>query len=75
MVRLDVAKIVMVTISGHLCECIVSGCNMPKFSIWILKDYGTNKWTLKHTVNIWRCLQRLRFNLVTWVWSQATQWL
>jgi hypothetical protein len=75
MVRLDVAKIVMVTILGHLCECIVSGCYMSKFSIWILKDYGTNKWILKHTVSIRRCLQRLRFNLVTWVWSQATQWL
>jgi hypothetical protein len=24
---------------------------MPKLNIWILKDYGTNKWTLKHTVS------------------------
>ena len=28
---------------GHLCECIVSGRNMSKLSIWILEDYGTNK--------------------------------
>ena len=25
---------------------------MFKLSIWILEDYGTNKWTLKHTINI-----------------------
>jgi hypothetical protein len=25
---------------------------MSKLSIWILKDYGTNKWALKHTVSI-----------------------
>ena len=37
---------------GHLCVCIVCGHNMSKLSIWILEDYGTNKWTLKHTVSI-----------------------
>ena len=25
---------------------------MSKLSIWILEDFGTNKWTLKHTVSI-----------------------
>ena len=25
---------------------------MSKLSIWILEDYGTNKWTLKHIVSI-----------------------
>ena len=25
---------------------------MSKLSIWILEDYGTNKWTLKHTISI-----------------------
>jgi hypothetical protein len=58
---------------GHLCECIVSGRNMSKLSIWILEDYGTNKWTLKHTFSILRCLQTLRFNLVTWILSGATE--
>ena len=24
---------------------------MFKLSIWILEDYGTNKWTLKHTIS------------------------
>ena len=36
---------------GHLCVCTVHGRNMSKLSIWILEDYGTNKWTLKHTVS------------------------
>ena len=36
---------------GHLCVCNVAGPNDPKLSIWILEDYGTNKWTLKHTVS------------------------
>ena len=25
---------------------------MFKLSIWILEDYGTNKWTLKHTTSM-----------------------
>ena len=25
---------------------------MSKLLVWILEDYGTNKWTLKHTINI-----------------------
>ena len=24
---------------------------MPKLNIWILEDYDTNKWTLKHTIS------------------------
>ena len=36
---------------GHLCVCAVRGCDMPKLNIWILEDYGTNKWTLKHTIS------------------------
>jgi hypothetical protein len=37
---------------GYLCVCTVHGRNMSKLSIWILEDYGTNKWTLKYTVII-----------------------
>ena len=35
---------------GHLCLCTVAGPNDSKLSIWITEDYGTNNWTLKHTV-------------------------
>ena len=36
---------------GHLCICTVASPNDSKLSICILKDYGTNNWILKHTVN------------------------
>jgi hypothetical protein len=35
---------------GHLCVCTIDGPNDSKLSIWILEDYGTNNWTLKHTI-------------------------
>jgi len=35
---------------GHLCVCTVDGPNDSKLSIWILEDYGTDNWTLKHTI-------------------------
>ena len=35
---------------GHLCVCTVGGPNDSKLLIWILEDYGTDNWTLKHTV-------------------------
>jgi hypothetical protein len=35
---------------GHLCVCTIDGPNDSKFSIWILEDYGTDNWILKHTV-------------------------
>ena len=34
-----------------MCLRIADIFNMSEFSIWILEDYGTSKWTLKHTVN------------------------
>ena len=36
---------------GQLCLCIADIFNMSNLSIQILEDYGTSKWTLKHTVN------------------------
>jgi hypothetical protein len=36
---------------GQLCVCIADIFNRSDLSIWILEDYGTSKWTLKHTVN------------------------
>ena len=35
---------------GQLCLCTTDTLNRYELSIWILKDYGTNKWTLKHKV-------------------------
>jgi hypothetical protein len=36
---------------GQLCLCIADIFNRSDLSIWILEDYGTSKWTLKHMVN------------------------
>jgi hypothetical protein len=35
-----------------LCLCTADTLNRYEFSIWILEDYGTSKWTLKHKVTM-----------------------
>jgi hypothetical protein len=35
---------------GQLCFCTVDTLNRYELSIWILKDYDTSTWTLKHKV-------------------------
>ena len=35
---------------GQLCLCTAGTLNRYELSIWILEDYGTSKWTLKHKV-------------------------
>jgi hypothetical protein len=54
---------------GHLCVCAVAGPNDSKLSIWILEDYGTNNWTLKHTVSMRILFGRIniRFGFMDWV--------
>ena len=54
---------------GHLCQCTVGGHNMSKLSIWILEDYGTDNWTLKHTVTMWILFGRIniRFGFLDFV--------
>ena len=37
---------------GYLCVCTGQGRKMCKLSIWILEDYGTTNWTLKHTISV-----------------------
>ena len=33
-----------------MCLCTTDTLNRYELSIWILEDYGTSKWTLKHKV-------------------------
>jgi hypothetical protein len=35
---------------GQLCLCTANIYTMTQLLIWILEDYGTSRWTLKHTV-------------------------
>ena len=37
---------------GNLCVCTLAGSNDSKLSIWILEDYGTDNWTLKHMITM-----------------------
>ena len=47
----------------------VDGPNDSKLSIWILEDYGTNNWTLKHTISTRILFGRIniRFGFMNWV--------
>jgi hypothetical protein len=36
---------------GHLCVCCANFHNMSWLLVWILEDYGTDKWRLKHIVD------------------------
>ena len=35
----------------HLCLCCADFYNMSQLLVWILEDYGTTKWRLKHVVS------------------------
>jgi hypothetical protein len=48
--RLDGLHHSMHQVQGHLCVCTIDGPNDSKLSIWILEDYDTDNWTLKHMV-------------------------
>jgi hypothetical protein len=37
---------------GQLCLCTADIYTMTQLLIWIPKDYGSNRWTLKHTVTM-----------------------
>jgi hypothetical protein len=37
---------------GQLCLCTADIYTITQLSIWILEDYGSNRWTLKHTVTM-----------------------
>ncbi|XP_037479116.1 F-box protein At5g07610-like [Triticum dicoccoides] len=37
---------------GRLYAWQVDYCDDSELDIWVLEDYGTGKWTLKHTVNV-----------------------
>jgi hypothetical protein len=37
---------------GHLCVCCADFCNRSWLLVWILEDYGTDNWILKHVVDM-----------------------
>ena len=53
----------------HLCVCTVggvSGHNMSQLSVWILEDYASDKWTLKHTISTLKVFRKtsIKFGFV-----------
>ena len=39
-------------VQGQLCVCIASMFRKYQLSFWVLEDYDTDNWTLKHTVTM-----------------------
>ena len=37
---------------GHLCVCCADFRNRSWLLVWILEDYGTDNWILKHVVDM-----------------------
>ena len=48
--------------------CTSNSRNSSELSIWILEDYGTDEWTLKHTVNTLNVFGKtnIQFGYVEW---------
>jgi hypothetical protein len=47
----DGAKLSIHQAQGHLCVCSADFRNRFWLLVWILEDYGTNNWRLKHVVD------------------------
>jgi hypothetical protein len=58
---------------GQLCVCCVDFCNRSWLLVWILEDYGTNNWILKHVVDTWILKLILSFVIRSTEWLQFTQ--
>jgi hypothetical protein len=48
----DGAEIFIHQAQGHLCVCSADFRNRSRLLVWILEDYGTDNWSLKHVVDI-----------------------
>jgi hypothetical protein len=44
---------------GHLCMCCADFRNSSWLLVWILEDYGTDNWNLKHVVDIDKLFGRM----------------
>ena len=48
---------------GHLCVCCADFCNRSWLLVWILEDYGTDNWTLKHVVDMEELFGRMNIKV------------
>jgi hypothetical protein len=56
---------------GQLCLCTANTLNRYELSIWILEDYGTSKWTLKHKVTTLELIEKKNIGIGTEVCDLA----
>ena len=56
---------------GQLCLCIDDTLNVYELLIWILEDYGTSKWTLKHKVTMLKLFGKKNIEIGTEVCDVA----
>jgi hypothetical protein len=54
-----------------LCLCTADTLNGYELSIWILEDYGTSKWTLKHKVTTLKLFGKKNIEIGTEVCDTA----
>ena len=52
----DASVVVIHQAQGHLCVCCADFHNWSWILVWILEDYGTDNWILKHVVDMEDCL-------------------
>ena len=48
---------------GHLCVCCADFRNRSWLLVWILEDYGTNNWILKHVVDTKELVGRMNIKV------------
>jgi hypothetical protein len=56
---------------GQLCLCTADTLNRYELSIWILEDYGTRKWRLKHKVTTLELFGKKNIKIGTKVYDAA----
>ena len=58
-------------VQGQLCLCTANTLNRYELSIWILEDYGTSKWTLKHKVTTLELFGQKNIEIGTKIYDAA----
>ena len=61
--KLGGAKMSIHQAQGHLCVCCANFCNRSWLLVWILKDYGTDNWSLKHVVDMEELFGRMNIKV------------
>ena len=61
--KLGGAKMSIHQAQGHLCVCCANFCKRSRLLVWILQDYGTDNWSLKHVVDTKKLFGRMNIKV------------